>query len=112
MGKVNDWVLETFKRAGIEMHMGLKLRQTFIAAGLEEPQLHSDSFVGGGKSWFGYTYVEDMVRSMLPAMEKLGVTTAADVEIDTFADRLRDEFVAQNCTGMTSPWISAWSRKA
>ena len=94
------------------MHMGLKLRQTFIAAGLEEPQLHADSFVGGGKSWFGYKYVEDMLRSMLPAMEKLGVTTAADVEIDTFADRLRDEFVAQNCTGMTSPWISAWSRKA
>lgn len=105
------WILETFKRAGLEMNMGLKLRETFIGAGLSEPQFQGDLIIGGGDSWAGYQYIAALLRSLLPAMGKLGVATTAEVEIDTLADRMRNEIVSLNGAVMFAPWVSAWSRK-
>lgn len=110
--KMNHWVTGTFRKAGMDIHMGLKLRQTFIAAGFGEPHLLSDAVIGGGYSWVGYKYTADLIRSLLPVMETLGVATAFEVDIDTLEERFRNESVENNCTVLMSPWIGAWSRKA
>ena len=46
--KIGYWVTETFIRAGVDTQMGLKLRTTYLAAGLDEPQLQIDAVMGGG----------------------------------------------------------------
>ena len=109
--KMKYWLIETFKRAGVELQMGLKLRETFVAAGLPAPNMQFDAIIGGGSQWSGYKYVEDTIRSMLPVMEKLGVATAEEVKVDTLAERFRNEIVNANGVAMLSTWVGAWSQK-
>lgn len=71
----------------------------------------ANSIIGGGPGWGGYRYYEETLRSMLPAMEALGVATAAEVDIDTLAVRLEAEAVQLDSTLMFSTWIGAWARK-
>jgi hypothetical protein len=44
-------------------------------------------------------------------MERTGIATAVEVEVDTLADRLRQEAVASNATWVSPAFIGAWARK-
>lgn len=103
--KIGYWVKETFTRAGVDTQMGLKLYELYLAAGLQEPQMQVDAIIGGGADWAGYQYAEDTLRSMLPVMEKTGVATATEVELDTLANRWRAELNELNCAVLASVWI-------
>ena len=50
------------------------------------------------------------LHSLLPVLEGAGVATAAEVEIDGMARRLRKEAVAQNACIMPSPLVCAWAQ--
>ncbi|MBX3001778.1 MAG: methyltransferase domain-containing protein [Caldilineaceae bacterium] len=102
---------ETFRRGGVERHMGSKLRRTLLNAGLSVLQLHTYSITGGGPGWAGYRFVEETMRSILPFTESLGVATAAEVDVDTIAARLEAEAVRLDSTMFLSTWIGAWARK-
>ncbi len=90
--------------------MGFKLRNTFISAGLPAPQMHLDAIIGGGEDWGGYAYAANSVRSIMPFIEKFEVATADEIDVDTLADRFRDEVVSQNGVVMISTWVSAWTQ--
>jgi hypothetical protein len=62
--------------------------------GLPAPSLRLDASIGGGPDSPAYELIVEVVRSLLPAMEKLGVATAADVGIDILGRRLREEVTA------------------
>ncbi|MCC6167332.1 MAG: class I SAM-dependent methyltransferase [Caldilineaceae bacterium] len=113
--KLRYWIYETFKRAGTEMQMGFKLRQTYLDAGLPEPKLHCDVVMGGGEDWSGYAYAVNSLRSLLPYTEEFGVATREEIEeeikIDTLSERLRNDIVRQNGVVLLSTWMSAWTRK-
>lgn len=47
---------------------------------------------------------------LIPAMERQGIASAAEVEIDILGERLRAEAVAQNACVMPPPLIAAWTR--
>ncbi len=108
-----DWLYATIEKSGAEMQMGFKLLETYIKAGLPEPAMHLDAFVGGASSpgidWFVST-----IRSLIPTMEKLGVATAAEVDIDTLKTRMIMQAIESGATtgvGMSNTWISGWTRK-
>jgi ubiquinone/menaquinone biosynthesis C-methylase UbiE len=105
------WVMETFERGGFETEMGPKLFATFLAAGLPAPQMICSGRVEGGAQSPVYDYLAETMRSLLPAMERLGVATAAEVGIDTLAERLCEEAVAHTaCMMLPPPLIGAWTR--
>lgn len=108
--RVRDWILGTFERAGCDPDMGTRLLATFVGAGLPAPELIMVGRPGGGPTSPAYDYVAGVLRSLLPVAERLGVTTAAEVDIDTLADRLRREVVSLNACVMPPPLIGAWSR--
>ncbi|MFN8486120.1 MAG: class I SAM-dependent methyltransferase [Caldilineaceae bacterium] len=108
--KLKYWIVETFRHAGMELQMGFKLRNTFTSAGLPAPQMHLDAIIGGGENWAGYAYAVNTVRSILPYIEKFGVATREEVDIDTLTDRFRNEIVSQNGVVMISTWVSAWTQ--
>ena len=58
-----------------------------------------------------YAWVAQTTRTLLPLMERAGVATAAEVGLDTLADRLREEIVAADATVVPPPLIGAWARK-
>jgi hypothetical protein len=66
--------------------------------------------VGGGPDWTGYTYAAETLRSVLPLVLKFGLATAEEVDIDTFADRLRAETLASGGVVKTPDLVGAWVR--
>ena len=101
---------EAFARAGVHARIGLELFGAFAAAGLPEPELRSEQDVGGGAGWAGYTVLAETIRSLLPAIEATGLATAAEVDPDTLADRLRADVVATGGVAASPPLIGAWAR--
>jgi SAM-dependent methyltransferase len=106
--QVRSWFVETLERAGVEARMGLKLREAFVRAGLPGPRMVMEAFVEGGDeapSW-GWANV---VKGIAPLMERLGVTSAAELRPDTLADRLRDECAAVDAVVVGPPMVGAWA---
>ena len=110
LAQVWEWVPEMFRRAGLETQMGFKLHRIFLAAGLPAPTMHLYAPVGGGSDWAGYDYMANGLRSNLPHILQHGVATEEEVDIDTFAERLRAEVVGQQGVIMLPTFIGAWAR--
>ena len=98
-----------FARAGAHARIGLELFGVFAAAGLPEPELRSEQDVGGGAGWAGYAILAETVRSLLPMIEATGLATAAEVDPDTLADRLRADVMATGGVAASAPLIGAWT---
>lgn len=110
--RIVNWWRASAGQAGIELHMGLKLYPTYLAAGLPAPHLQGDMLLGGGADFAGYAYLAGIVRSILPMLERYGIATAAEVDVETLADRLRDETVASQGVISLALAVGASSRKA
>ncbi len=102
---------ETFTRVGADVQMGLKLPQIFAEAGLPQPQMIQAARLGYGPDTPAYKQITEITRTLLPLMERVGVATAAAVGIDTLADRLCQEVVANNATLVAPPFIGAWAKR-
>jgi ubiquinone/menaquinone biosynthesis C-methylase UbiE len=101
---------ETFVRAGYGERTGLRMRRVFLDAGIKDPRMLVESCVEGGPESSLYAALEQMVRKLLPAMQRLGVTSAEEIGIDTLAARLREEAVAQDAVLALPPLVGAWGR--
>jgi SAM-dependent methyltransferase len=110
--RIARWWRQTQREAGVEVQMGFRLFATYRAAGLPDPELHAETIVGGGPDFAGYAYLAGVIRSLLPAMERFGIATAAEVDIETLADRLRAETVASGGIITLQTIIGAAARKS
>lgn len=104
------WIETALRKSGAHTQLGLELFSLYQQAGLPAPQLRLDSLIGGGADFVAYELVTGTVATLLPAMEKFGTTTAAEVDITTLAARLRDEAVAASAIVTSPALIGAWSR--
>lgn len=109
--QVGRWITETFHRGKVDVQLGLALYQIFRSAGLPAPHLIMGTRVEGGADSPAYEYIAQTVRSLLPMMEKLGVATVEEVQIDTLARRVRDEVVAGGGVIVLPHLVGAWARK-
>jgi 2-polyprenyl-3-methyl-5-hydroxy-6-metoxy-1,4-benzoquinol methylase len=104
------WIVETLEREKVKNLMGLSLYRTFVEAGLPPPQMIMGARVEGGSESVGYQIVVQVVKSLLPVMEKLGVANEKEVQIETLAQRLRDEVVSRGAVIVLPPLVGAWTR--
>jgi SAM-dependent methyltransferase len=105
------WIIETFEAVGIRTRVGLELHTAYVAAGLPAPALRLEAIIGGSEGAAAWLEViAETVRSILPEMERLGLTTAAEVDIETLADRLKREVAAGGGIVIGRTEIGAWSR--
>jgi SAM-dependent methyltransferase len=104
------WIVETFRRSGIETNMGLSLDAAFRAAGLAAPTMHLEAVVGGTEGGLDWSHqVIELVVTMLPEIQNRGVATAAEVDVETLEQRMRREIEAGSV--IVSRWeVGAWSR--
>ncbi len=107
--RARGWLDEAFARAKIDLYMGMRLPGIYLAAGLPFPQLLGMSRVEGGVASPAYEYVAHTVRSLLPLIEKTGVATREEVDIDTLAQRLREQVVSSNAVIHAPELIAAWT---
>jgi SAM-dependent methyltransferase len=100
---------ETFRRAGVNPDMGLHLVKTFLAAGLPRPTIKADVPVGGEAGSYVYGWGAETVRSLLPAILRLGLATEDEIDIDTLAQRMEDEAVALRSQILGPIQFGAWT---
>ncbi|MER9559343.1 class I SAM-dependent methyltransferase [Mesorhizobium sp. M0323] len=108
-GKCRGWIIDTIERAGFEVDMGGRLPMVFAGAGLPAPRMNSAGLAGSGPDSPIYDYIAGTLRSLLPMAEAVGTATAAEVEVDTLAERLRNEAVEQQTCIMLPPFVGAWA---
>lgn len=104
-------IRETLTVLGARIQMGLDLYSVFLAAGLPGPSMQMTALIGGGRDCIVYDLLAEVARSLLPLMEKLHLTTAADMETDTLAERIREEVVAGKGIVLYPSLIGACSEK-
>ncbi len=108
--QVWTWCTQTFQQGGGELAMGIKLPGALLEAGLPVPQIRYEAAMGAGPDWVGYEYWAETVRIFLPLIEKFGIATEEDIEIETLADRLREETVSRRGVARLPALVSAWVR--
>lgn len=93
-----------------DVRMGAHLFKTFIAAGLPAPQLHIEVFTGGTPDYPGFEVVAEIVRSLLPSIEKRGLASAAEIDIDTLAQRMREDAISKQAVCSWPGFVNGWTR--
>ena len=109
VNKLTAGAIAVFEQSGAHIGMGIHLYRAFVDAGLPEPTLHFETPMGGPAAWPGYEFLANSIRSILPLMEKYGIATAEEVEVDTLAERLRAEVVAAKRPLLLPPHITAYA---
>jgi 2-polyprenyl-3-methyl-5-hydroxy-6-metoxy-1,4-benzoquinol methylase len=105
------WAVETLRLHGTEAHMGIRLHATFVAAGLPPPTMRLEALVSAGTSSLDrLRLVTGIVRTLLPEMERLGVATAADVDVDTLLQRMSQEVMTNGSVVVGHYQVGAWAR--
>jgi SAM-dependent methyltransferase len=106
------WLRDVLWDLDSESHMGLKLHQTFCDAGLPAPTMRLETLVAGA----GGPNLADVVRlivanveTMLPHLERFGIATAADVGVESLAQRIVREAAATNSVVAAQSIVGAWS---
>ena len=104
-------VIETFARAGMHVRMGRELFGAFLAAGLPAPAMTDEALVGGGPDFGGYGWLAGVVRSLAPVMAKLGIADPQRLDVDTLAERIRDDTTARGAVVWTPSFVGAYGRR-
>jgi SAM-dependent methyltransferase len=106
-----DVMLRTIKAAGGHTDMGLRLRGTFLEAGLPDPAIDVHGTLAGGDAARLCHYMADSLRSMAAMAERLGVEALpaariAEMERGMLSDAERPGAV------MNGPIVvTAWCRR-
>jgi SAM-dependent methyltransferase len=103
-------LVATFGAAGTNLKMGLGMRACFEAAGLAEPELRAERLAGGGPSFGGYGFLAGLIRSVASAIERSGLATADELDVDTLEQRLREATCTEDATVALPTIVTAWSR--
>ena len=110
-GTMITLVGDVFRRVGINPDMGLLLAKAFADAELSRPTIKADVPLGGEAGAYIYGWGADTVKSLLPVIEKLGLGTAQDIQIETLAQRMEEEAVANHSELLGPIQFGAWLRK-
>jgi SAM-dependent methyltransferase len=107
--RLQDAVCQSLWRAGLNQETGLGLCGLFQDAGLPVPHMHLDMQLATDAS-FAEVKVE-LLRSLLPAAERHGVSLADLGDLDTLADRIHAEAVAARSPLAYLAMVGVWARK-
>jgi SAM-dependent methyltransferase len=112
--ELGEWtvrlITEAFDRSGLDASLGTKLGPIMRAAGLP------DATVVGLQGYLepgdpaGPRLGAETVRTLLPAIEKNGIATAADVDIDTLEARLLRDTIDHGVAFKPPTLVGGWAR--
>jgi ubiquinone/menaquinone biosynthesis C-methylase UbiE len=108
--QVSHWMAETFRRGGVHHDIGKRLYHLFRQAGLPGPALLQHISAAGGTATRPFCENSaGIVSSLLPRMEKFGIATAEEVQVETLAERLERETCAAEAQVTYLPSTAAWT---
>ena len=107
-----DWIVRAIVAHGHESRMGKGLHETFLEAALPAPTMGLDTLLGGGrKSAPLVGLIADLVWTLAGEIERLGIATASDMDVETLGKRMLEEAIAGDCVLVGRYEIGAWCAK-
>lgn len=103
-------ILATFGAAGVERDMGTKLLSAFRQADLPWPHMIAAARAEAGPQSPIFEWITRALASLLPMAERAGLDRPDDIDIDTLAERLRADAVANQRLTYTPRLVGAWTR--
>jgi SAM-dependent methyltransferase len=104
------WIVATYRQVGVEPNMGSRLYGAFRAAGFT-PRMTGMTRIESGPDSVVYQFAAETLASLLPAVEKYGIATTAEIGIETLAERLRNAAIAGDHCIFMPRIIGAWATK-
>lgn len=104
------WIIDTTRLSGQSWSFLDKAYPAFVRAELPAPTLRMQTLVTTAphaREWLAA--VGDMVESLLPTMEQLGVATAAEVDPPTLRDRLSREVASLDSLIVGRSEVGIWT---
>jgi hypothetical protein len=108
--RVLGWVRDTFERSGAALSLGPRRWRVFQEAGLPAPELLVCQKLEPPTAAAGPAILAGLVRSLLPMMEKFGVATAADVDVEGLAEELHRSLAREDAMLFTPCVVGAYAR--
>jgi SAM-dependent methyltransferase len=101
---------DVFRGTDADSIMGIKLHSVFVTAGLPAPTMRMEAVIAGGGACDDHIHFEvDPVRSIMPHIERLGLARAEDLDLDTLAERVREELIESGGVIVGRAEVGAWS---
>jgi 2-polyprenyl-3-methyl-5-hydroxy-6-metoxy-1,4-benzoquinol methylase len=107
--KVKGWLLAAFSAAGAQLDMGTKLYSSFLRAGFPPPDMTAATLIACGPATTGYGYMVGVLRSLLPLIERTGIATGMEIDIDTLAVRMHEDALAHERVMFLPRVVGAWT---
>jgi SAM-dependent methyltransferase len=105
-----DRVAETFRRVGADPSTGLRLPQIFRTAGLPAPDTLVQTRLAACGDTRLFEQLAAITRSLVPAMERFGIATANEVDVETLGARLARDAAEHDSTVLGPIFVGAWAR--
>lgn len=112
MSRMQNYFVELFRRATPHPNMGMRLFHLMTEAGLQQPTCRMECLVDGGPDSPFYEWFAETVRSVVPKLEALGIATAAELDLDTLTERLREQALSLRSCVPAAPVGSAFAHRA
>jgi hypothetical protein len=102
-------MLAAFTAAGAELDMGTKLYSSFLRAGFPPPDMTAAALIACGPDTTGYEYAVGGLRSLLPFIERTGIASAAEIDVDTLAVRMHEDALMHERVTFLPRLVGAWT---
>jgi SAM-dependent methyltransferase len=110
--QVTFWVTESFRRSGLDASLGARLTQVLRRAGLDgATMLGLQKYCEAGDR-DGPRMAAGIIRTLLPVLDKTGVATPDEVDIDTLEDRIARDCINHDVIFTFPTLVGAWARVA
>lgn len=108
--QIVGWITEAFRRSNLDGSLGARLGPILRAAGLADPTVLGLQTYFAPEDPAGARLAAATVRTLLPVIERTGVATAEEVDIDTLEARCAAS-LEERCAIFKPPvLVGAWAR--
>ena len=110
LARVVSTIDQALVLSGVHTRMGIGLRDAFARAGLPAADIGLAPLPSLGEDAAYIGWAVETLRTLLPILEPLGVTTPDEVAIETLPERLAAEAAAAGGVAMACMLGTAWTR--
>jgi ubiquinone/menaquinone biosynthesis C-methylase UbiE len=106
-----QWLVAVLRASGASVDMGMRLHQTYRAAGFVKACSMVSHLSGCGLQPGLATLYSETIRSVLPKIVQHNIASSIEVEIDTLGDRFEAAVRAADPQWVGIRYIGAWASK-
>ena len=109
--RCEEWFVAALQASGATVDMGMRLHQTYRAAGYVKARSMASHLSGCGLQPGIASYFSETIRSVLPKIVQHNIASSDEVGIDTLSERLETAIRAADPQWVGMRYVGAWASK-